>query len=51
MRRKRFFIILGKDYQPGETDWKIGLTSIWTHAVGLAPFKDTYCQGWKFFNF
>ena len=28
------------DYTAGNTQWKIGDTSILDHAVGLAPFKD-----------
>ena len=27
------------DYQPGNHQWDIGLTSAWIYAVGLAPFK------------
>ena len=30
------------DYQPGNNQWDIGLTDIWTWAIGLAPFKDTF---------
>ena len=30
------------DYQPGNDQWQIGLTSAWIYAVGLAPFKDTF---------
>ncbi|XP_070576646.1 uncharacterized protein [Ptychodera flava] len=30
------------DYQPGNDQWKIGLSSIMYHALGLAPFKDTH---------
>ena len=30
------------DYQPGNDQWDIGLTDIWTYALGLAPFKDTF---------
>nr|XP_006815625.1 PREDICTED: uncharacterized protein LOC102804514 [Saccoglossus kowalevskii] len=29
------------DYHPGNDQWKIGLSSILHHAVGLAPYKDT----------
>ena len=28
------------DYTAGNTQWRIGDTSILNHAVGLAPFKD-----------
>ena len=28
------------DYQPGNSQWEIGDSSILAHAVGLAPFKD-----------
>ena len=30
------------DYQPGNDQWAIGLTSAWIYAVGLAPFKDSF---------
>ena len=30
------------DYQPGNGQWDIGLSGIWTFALGLAPFKDTF---------
>ena len=30
------------DYQPGNNQWDVGLTDIWTWAIGLAPFKDTF---------
>ena len=28
------------DYQPNNSQWNIGDSSILTHSVGLAPFKD-----------
>ncbi|XP_041369682.1 uncharacterized protein LOC121383654 [Gigantopelta aegis] len=30
------------DYHPGKDQWKIGVSSMLSHAVGLAPFKDTF---------
>jgi len=30
------------DYHPGATQWTLGVTSIFAHAVGLAPTKDNY---------
>ncbi|XP_064616875.1 uncharacterized protein LOC135480876 [Liolophura sinensis] len=30
------------DYSPGEDQWKIGISSLFADAVGLAPFKDTF---------
>ncbi|XP_070576650.1 uncharacterized protein [Ptychodera flava] len=30
------------DYKAGNDQWKIGISSILNHAVGLAPFKDTF---------
>ncbi|KAH9500569.1 hypothetical protein Btru_072292 [Bulinus truncatus] len=30
------------DYQPGGRQWDIGITSMFVHAVGLAPSKDTF---------
>ena len=30
------------DYRPGNSQWDIGMTGIWTFALGLAPFKDTF---------
>jgi len=30
------------DYQPGNSQWNIGTTSILAHALGLAPSKDNY---------
>ena len=30
------------DYQPGNDDWDIGMTSIMMHALGLAPSKDNW---------
>ena len=30
------------DYQPGNDQWQIGLTSAWVYALGLSPFKDTF---------
>ncbi|XP_070576651.1 uncharacterized protein [Ptychodera flava] len=30
------------DYQPGNDQWKIGISSILHYALGLAPFKDTF---------
>ena len=33
-------IRVSDDYQPSNSQWVIGDTSILAHAVGLAPFKD-----------
>ena len=30
------------DYQPGNDQWKIGISSIFSHALGIAPFKDDF---------
>lgn len=30
------------DYQPGNYQWKIGVTSMFAHALNIAPFKDTF---------
>jgi len=30
------------DYHPGATQWNVGQTSIFAHAVGIAPTKDNY---------
>lgn len=30
------------DYHPGNTQWKIGVTSMFAHALYVAPFKDTF---------
>ena len=30
------------DYQAGNDQWHIGLTSAWIYALGLAPFKDNF---------
>ena len=30
------------DYQPGNDQWKIGVTSIFAHALGVAPYKDNH---------
>lgn len=30
------------DYKPGNTQWKIGVTSMFAHALYIAPFKDTF---------
>jgi len=30
------------DYHPGATQWTLGVTSIFAHAVGIAPTKDNY---------
>ena len=30
------------DYSPGNDQWKIGLSSMFTHALGVAPFKDNF---------
>ncbi|GAB5367539.1 hypothetical protein AAMO2058_001239300 [Amorphochlora amoebiformis] len=30
------------DYHPGNDQWRIGVTSIFAHAIGLAPLKDTF---------
>ena len=35
-------IRVSNHYQPGNNQWDIGLTDIWTWAIGLAPFKDTF---------
>ena len=32
-----------RDYQPNNTQWFIGDSSILSHAVGLAPSKDVRC--------
>ncbi|PVD22557.1 hypothetical protein C0Q70_18373 [Pomacea canaliculata] len=33
---------VSNDYHPGSDQWKIGVSSIFAHAMGLAPFKDTF---------
>lgn len=30
------------DYSPGDDQWKIGMSSMFAHAMGLAPFKDNF---------
>ena len=30
------------DYQPGNDNWKIGVSSIFMDAIGVAPFKDNF---------
>lgn len=30
------------DYQPGNDQWKIGISSMFAHALGVAPFKDNF---------
>ena len=30
------------DYEPSNKNWHTGLSNIWTYALGLAPFKDTF---------
>ncbi|XP_076448120.1 uncharacterized protein LOC143284887 [Babylonia areolata] len=30
------------DYQPGNVQWKIGVSSLLAHVLGLAPFKDNF---------
>ena len=30
------------DYEPGNRQWDISISAIYTHALGLAPFKDTF---------
>ena len=30
------------DYLSLDNQWDIGMTAIWVHALGLAPFKDTF---------
>ena len=35
-------IRVSDDYYAGNKQWDIGLTDIWTFALGLAPFKDTF---------
>lgn len=46
-----FFIIIltgwrqarvSNDYQPGNEQWKIGISSMFAHALGVAPFKDNF---------
>jgi hypothetical protein len=33
---------VSEDYQPGNDQWKIGISSILAHALGIAPFKDNF---------
>lgn len=33
---------VSKDYFPGNDQWKIGVTSIFAYAMGIAPFKDNF---------
>ena len=35
-------IRVSKDYLPGNYQWDIGVSSIYTNALGLAPFKDVF---------
>ncbi|KAK3600158.1 hypothetical protein CHS0354_012281 [Potamilus streckersoni] len=30
------------DYGPGADQWRIGISSMFAHAIGLAPYKDTF---------
>ena len=30
------------DYQPGNDNWKIGVSSLFVDAIGVAPFKDNF---------
>jgi hypothetical protein len=30
------------DYQPGNEQWRIGVSSMFVHAMGVAPFKDNF---------
>lgn len=30
------------DYHPGKGQWKIGVSSLFAAAMGIAPFKDTF---------
>ena len=30
------------DYHPGNDQWKLGVSSLLAHAVGIAPSKDNY---------
>ncbi|KAK3085506.1 hypothetical protein FSP39_004325 [Pinctada imbricata] len=33
---------VSNDYHPGNEQWRIGISSMFAHALGLAPFKDTF---------
>lgn len=33
---------MSDDYKPGNNEWKIGVTSIFAHHLGIAPFKDNF---------
>ena len=33
---------MSDDYEPGQNNWKIGITDIFAHALGLRPYKDTF---------
>ena len=35
-------IRVSDDYRPGNYQWDIGVTSIYSYALGLAPFKDSF---------
>ena len=35
-------IRVSDDYQPGNYQWDIGVTSIYSYALGLSPFKDVF---------
>ncbi len=30
------------DYQPGEDNWMVGISSMFADAIGLAPYKDNF---------
>ena len=30
------------DYQPGNDNWKVGVSNLFAHALGVAPYKDTF---------
>jgi len=33
---------VSNDYQPGNDQWQIGISSMFAHALGVAPFKDNF---------
>jgi hypothetical protein len=33
---------VSNDYQPGNDQWKIGISSMFAHSLGVAPFKDNF---------
>ena len=37
-------IRVSHDYNPDNEQWKVGDTTILSHAVGLAAFKDVSCS-------